>query len=414
MYVSLNVIYKLYLDMFSKVLAALIILSSVFPLFLKVEANKDDYFVATAYYSPLPNQDYYLTWNYEDEKILNGQGIAWASGKRVFSGMLAAPKSYPFGTKIYLEGLGVGSVEDRGGAIVLAGKRGYSHDRIDIWMWHGEEWLKRALYWWKRKIKWSIVTSRKTSLDYTHIPAPDWTLQTLVKWQDMRKWEKKLVQKIDIFSQNLWKGSNKKYVAELQKILTKLEYLKDGDFKEGEYDTSTISAVFSMQVDSWVLSYQYDHWAGYFGPKTRKKLKIMYWEYLNILQEKERFLAEYKTLEQQAELSSINTVQTIGNVSLNQVSPGVRELQKKLAILWYLKHKDTAIFGSKTKNALITYQLEKWVITDSQAIWAWIFWPATKKQLQKDIKEVRLMELLYKKWLQKKYDEYKISLAIST
>jgi 3D (Asp-Asp-Asp) domain-containing protein len=32
--------------------------------------------------------------------------------------MLAAPKKYAFGTKIHLEGLGVGMVDDRGGAIV--------------------------------------------------------------------------------------------------------------------------------------------------------------------------------------------------------------------------------------------------------------------------------------------------------
>jgi 3D (Asp-Asp-Asp) domain-containing protein len=37
--------------------------------------------------------------------------------------MLAAPGKYGFGTKIYLEGLGVGEVTDRGGAIVAAGKR---------------------------------------------------------------------------------------------------------------------------------------------------------------------------------------------------------------------------------------------------------------------------------------------------
>jgi|TARA_Y100001960_G_C14623891_1_gene802114 hypothetical protein len=34
------------------------------------------YFVVTAYYSPLPNQQYYLTGNYKSEIRLNGRGIA--------------------------------------------------------------------------------------------------------------------------------------------------------------------------------------------------------------------------------------------------------------------------------------------------------------------------------------------------
>ena len=73
-----------------------------------VSANSDDnYFVVTAYYSPLPDQEYYITGNYEDELRLNGKGIAGASGKGVFSGMLAAPGKYSFGTKIYLDGLGI-------------------------------------------------------------------------------------------------------------------------------------------------------------------------------------------------------------------------------------------------------------------------------------------------------------------
>lgn len=37
--------------------------------------------------------------------------------------MIAAPKSYDFGTQIFFPGLGVGSVQDRGGAIVEAFER---------------------------------------------------------------------------------------------------------------------------------------------------------------------------------------------------------------------------------------------------------------------------------------------------
>ncbi len=91
-------------------------------------------FVVTAYYSPLPGQSFYLKGNLAAEIVLNGNGTHGASGKPVFAGMIAAPKTYDFGTRIDFQGLGVGIVEDRGGAIVKAGERGYTSDRIDIWM----------------------------------------------------------------------------------------------------------------------------------------------------------------------------------------------------------------------------------------------------------------------------------------
>ena len=51
---------------------------------------------------------------------LNGRGTNGASGTPVFAGMIAAPKSYDYGTQIFFEGLGLGTVADRGGAIVDA------------------------------------------------------------------------------------------------------------------------------------------------------------------------------------------------------------------------------------------------------------------------------------------------------
>lgn len=35
----------------------------------------ENFFVVTAYYSPIPWQKYYLRWNYEDEVILNWKWI---------------------------------------------------------------------------------------------------------------------------------------------------------------------------------------------------------------------------------------------------------------------------------------------------------------------------------------------------
>ena len=62
-------------------------------------------FIVTAYYSPLPNQSFYFKGNYNAEKRLNGNGTHGASGTPVFTGMIAAPKSYDFGTNIFFPGL---------------------------------------------------------------------------------------------------------------------------------------------------------------------------------------------------------------------------------------------------------------------------------------------------------------------
>ncbi len=67
--------------------------------------------------------------------------------------MLAAPKTYAFGTQIFFDGLGLGRVEDRGGAIVEAYVRGQAHDRIDIWMGYGDAALRRTIAWGRRTVK---------------------------------------------------------------------------------------------------------------------------------------------------------------------------------------------------------------------------------------------------------------------
>jgi hypothetical protein len=46
-------------------------------------------FIITAYYSPLPNQSFYLRGSYEADIRLNGHGTHGASGKPVYVGMLA-------------------------------------------------------------------------------------------------------------------------------------------------------------------------------------------------------------------------------------------------------------------------------------------------------------------------------------
>jgi 3D (Asp-Asp-Asp) domain-containing protein len=53
-----------------------------------------------------------------------GYGIT-SSGKTAGPGTIAAPKTYPYGTGMYVPGYGCGNVQDRGGAIKGA--------HIDLW-----------------------------------------------------------------------------------------------------------------------------------------------------------------------------------------------------------------------------------------------------------------------------------------
>src|SRR5688572_25464870 len=57
-------------------------------------------FVLTAYYSPLPGQCCYVKGGLVADKVLNGNGTHGADGTSVYAGMLAAPPSYAFGTKV--------------------------------------------------------------------------------------------------------------------------------------------------------------------------------------------------------------------------------------------------------------------------------------------------------------------------
>ncbi len=224
-----------------------------------VYATDTGYFIVTAYYSPLPDQEYYIMGNYEAEVRMNGRWTNGASGAPVFSWMLAAPGKYGFGTKIYLEWLGIGDVQDRWGAIVPKGERWFKHDRIDVWMGTWEEGLRRAMYWGKRKVKWQVVSKTKPStLDYHVIPSPVWASNGL----------KKSPQIAGFFSQPLWVGSNKKSVQQLQEFFTEI-----GKYNwkiDGIYNDEIIDIVFDFQVENKLISYNYEYGAGYWGAKTRK------------------------------------------------------------------------------------------------------------------------------------------------
>lgn len=271
--------------------------------------------IATAYYSPLPDQKYYLRNNHREELLLNGNGTHGASGKAVFNGMLAAPKGYGFGTKIWVEGFGIGSVEDRGGAIVPAGARGNEHDRIDIWMGYGEEGLARALAWGRRSVRARIYVSNDVAVTFdftkvkpanlsksiakaakttpislsiataTDIPvksatktAPDQVAKPDELDVKMKAFEQERlrVQKIidELGAPKI--GDVGPQIRMLQEILIEMGYLKSKS--TAIYGPETKKAVANFQKSEGLILQMDDPHAGVLGKVTRAKLvdKILY------------------------------------------------------------------------------------------------------------------------------------------
>lgn len=126
------------------VVLASLILSVVSPVYAaETWVYEERNVVITAYYSPEPNQRKYFLGSFNADITFNGQGIQGADGTRVYPGMIAAPATLPFGTRVEIPSLDiVGTVHDRGGRIV-EGEDGTI--RIDLWMGKGEEGLARAL-----------------------------------------------------------------------------------------------------------------------------------------------------------------------------------------------------------------------------------------------------------------------------
>lgn len=217
------------------------------------------YFYVTAYYSPLPGQSRYTTGSYAWDIRLNGGWKRTASGKWVFPGLLAWPRNYNFGTKIELEGIWIGAVEDRWGAIVNSGERWFEYDRLDIWMGYGDEWLARALKWWKRKVKGKIVSN-------------DRTVNVAFNESIVSAYSRLYVKP----------DSNKVDVEKLQKLFTELK-LYDGEI-DGKY-VSIKDTLIDFQVKYKIISSKYDEQAWYFGNKTIAVLKSKYIVNDNIFKE---------------------------------------------------------------------------------------------------------------------------------
>ncbi len=332
-------------------------------------------FTVTAYYSPETGQIFYYKSSFQEEVILNGEGKIGASGKNVFTGMLAWPKTYPFGSLIYFPELGIGEIADRGGAIVLSGEKGQNYDRIDIWMGKGEEGLIRALTFGKKNMTWwycdvsMVKKGVKSSLDLNKVPTLKYFFDMAIRLQELKP------ERNDI------------WVRTLQKYLNTLGYLNK-KYRHGSYDNHTVQALCNYQVAKKIVSRKSPD-CGKFGKMTRAKMKTevqnkwllpqdLYakWTFATILDLAQRY---------NGKSASITTGQQWNNEKIQPTSKQkiflfykayskwdqsseIKILQTFLQTQWLYSGKIDGIYSINTISAVYEFQKKYWLISDTDPL----------------------------------------------
>lgn len=326
-------------------------------------------FTISAYYSPLPCQNRYVTGSYDGDIRLNGGGVRGADGTSVYPGMVAAPRTYDFGTKMDVPGVGIVSVHDRGGAIKASSGVPGVYDRLDIWMGYGDKGLTRALNWGKRTFE-VVVYGINDSIaeqiildDYSAeesianscvMPVSEPVLEpkpTVIKTASVKK--EAAPKEPEILKTDLKEGSSGEEVKKLQRELKRLNYFRTDI--SGYYGAVTAHAVFKFQQSQRLVGDEKSLGAGSFGPKTRDRMNEIiasrsyntfkvavateeYNDRILVKQEEQRILAT--------------------QLEFGMVGPEVSILQRFLKTQGYFKGGlITDYFGPTTKQALIDFQL---------------------------------------------------------
>lgn len=290
-------------------------------------------FTITGYYSPLPGQDYFLTGSYESEIRLNGNGTHGADGTPVYPGMIAAPKSYNFGTKVCLPGFGCGTVHDRGGAIVEQGERDLArHDRLDLWMGYGMEGMQRALAWGVQHVEGQMYPVGSDVADTANFSVPLPLTQLLE------------LPRAEVFSKNLSTGSTGDEVERAQTALRRLGIFEHS--VTGKFGAETESAVREFQLKFFVIDSPTSVGAGVLGPRTRAKLT-----------------QELARIETQKKIQELwDSFEFEAGMSRGSRTGEVVKLQQVLVQQELMEVAPTGYFGPITETALIEFQLRHGII----------------------------------------------------
>ncbi|MCF7845883.1 MAG: peptidoglycan-binding protein [Candidatus Peribacteraceae bacterium] len=340
-------------------------------------------FVISAYYSPLPNQRVYFRGTYEADVRLNGNGTNGADGTQVYPGMLAAPKTYPFGMKIAIPGFGVGAIHDRGGAIVQAGERAIAtHDRLDVWMGKGEEGLARALQWGVRTVTCKVYPS-------THMIAETFTLPSVG----------------NVFVADLQVGDSGDEVLRLQNELKIYGYFRDP--VDGFFDESTAKAVLGYQLARRIVASADVFGAGVLGPATRESLNAEIfqrsWTPPNSLLIATANAASGVSLPAAstaaAKSSSSAAAKFSTTLSAGDSGELVREMQIALTKAGFYECEINGIYDEKMQECIFNFQTENAIVASAEEPGAGVFGEQTRAKLAEliDARSAEFADLIAEK-----------------
>ncbi len=347
------------------IILSFLIILPIFDVSAVVQGEKK-MFTITGYYSPLPDQDFYITGSYASEIRLNGNGIRGADSTSVYPGMMAAPRDYDFNTKICVPGFGCGAVHDRGQAIVKKGKRDLAkNDRLDLWMGYGDNGLLRALAWGVKHLECEVYDSSEAIAESVNFEVP-------LALFNVINIPKKL-----LFSKNLARGDIGNEVIKLQKVLSNLGFYTG--IVDGVFDFDMEESVFQFQKSSFILEKKGIVGAGVFGPQTREKIADA-----------------VQRLEIQEKISEMwESFHFDDDLSRGERSEEVLKLQQILVEHELLEVQPTGFFGPKTEAALIEFQKLYSLINTEKSIGAGKVGLATRFKLNEILstkKEVYALE----------------------
>lgn len=342
-------------------------------------------FTITAYYSPLPCQQRYATGSYEGDIRLNGNGTNGADGTEVYPGMVAAPKTYAFGTKMNIPGIGIVAVHDRGGAIVASSGVDGIYDRLDVWMGYGDVGLKRALNWGKRSVDVTVygitdaVEENLTLMGYSSSESvPGMCTQPVVEndfgsTQTIQESIPKITEPVKKPEVSPFLGVNMKFgdtgasVLSLQRFLASLNLFR-GDVTS-YYGEVTAHAVFKFQQINGLVMEENSQFAGVLGDKTRSRMN--------------EIIASKLYFTKKVVKSEVESVSTDVPLSFGMTGKEVKDLQLFLREQGFFSGAFlTEYFGSVTKDAVVKFQIAQGIIDSAADPFAGVVGPATLEAIR--------------------------------
>lgn len=295
-------------------------------------------FVITAYYSPLPDQCCFVKGSYEEDVTLNGGGTNGASGRQVRPGMAAAPKEFPFGTRITLPGLGTVTVEDRGGAIHSLDS---GAQRLDLWVGTGEEGLARALAFGVRHVVGTVYPLKSEQppelFSLEALPAPAARLKPYVAYKE------------NLLSLHAKQGDRGLSVLMVQQRLQNLGYFR-GDL------------------------------SGFYGPQTRQALQAFIDDY-GVGEPSDTFTQKTAAYIVAATQMNDGSVPLPVTVSETSDASAVRDAQRTLRFLGYYRGRTNGTFDNKLRDAIFRFQQDQSIVASVSERGAGIAGPRTRSAI---------------------------------